>query len=97
MADNNYFTHNSLDGRTPWERAQAQGVRASAENIAAGSSTAQAALDQWKNSDAHCRHMMSPTNRMFGVGRAFDSESDYGNYWTQMFASSTTGEDDSCY
>merc|ERR1712232_274013 len=51
MADKNYFSHTSKDGRSPWDRARAQGASASGENIAAGSSTAQAVLEQWKKSN----------------------------------------------
>ena len=27
MADNGYFSHTSQDGRSPWDRAEAQGIR----------------------------------------------------------------------
>jgi len=85
MADNKYFSHTSQDGKSPWDRAPS----AYAENIAQGSSTAKQALDQWKNSDAHCKNIGDPTYKSFGVGQ-------YKGYWTQMFGMSA-GTDKSCY
>lgn len=51
----NYFSHTSLDGRSPWDRAREQGISANGENIAAGRSSASGTLEQWKNSDGHCK------------------------------------------
>jgi len=97
MADNNYFNHDSQDGRSPWDRAEAQGISASGENIAAGSSSAQAALDQWKGSFGHCNNMMNPDAKLVGVARAENSDSTYTYYWTQMFAvEGQKPADDSC-
>jgi hypothetical protein len=95
MADQAYFSHTSKDGRSPWDRAAAQGVRSNGENIAAGSSTAQRVLDQWKNSDGHCKNMGNAGFKLFAVGYA--SGGPYGHYWTQMFASREDGLDTSCY
>ncbi|CAE8616167.1 unnamed protein product [Polarella glacialis] len=97
MADNNYFSHTSQDGRSPWDRASAQGISANAENIAAGSSTAQGTLDQWKSSDGHCLNMMNPSYPVFAVGYGYHSVSTYQNYWTQMFSSSNVALDESCH
>merc|ERR1719356_2155869 len=66
MGVQNYFSHTSKDGRSPWDRARAQGVVAGGENIAAGRGGAQEVLDQWKNSDGHCRNMMNPDMRVIG-------------------------------
>jgi len=95
MADNNYFSHTSQDGRSPWDRAEAAGISANGENIAAGSNSAAGALEQWKNSNGHCLNMMNPSFRMFAVGYAQGGQ--YGHYWTQMFKSDLVAEDDSCY
>lgn len=84
MANKNYFAHNSQDGRTPWDRAKAQGyMKPSGENIAAGSGTAQGVLDQWKGSNGHCLNMGKKGNMVFAVGHA--TGGGYGHYWTQMF------------
>jgi uncharacterized protein YkwD len=85
MADNGYFDHNSLDGRSPWDRMAQAGYDAMpvAENIAAGSDTAAAAFDLWVHSPGHCQNMMSPYANEIGVGTALGGP--YGAYWTQTF------------
>jgi len=97
MADKNYFSHTSKDGRSPWDRARAQGASASGENIAAGSSTAQAVLEQWKKSNGHCKGMMNTGNKIFAVGKGANQGSKYKHYWTQMFGRSAAGLDTSCH
>jgi len=97
MGEKGYFAHNSQDGRTPWQRASAQGISANGENIAAGGGSAQAALDQWMNSDGHCNNIGKPSFKMFGVGKAVVSGSQYTNYWTEMFKTSVVTADTSCY
>merc|ERR1719410_3250917 len=98
MAAQNYFSHTSKNGRSPWDRANAQGVSAGAENIAAGRGAADDVMTQWKNSDGHCRGMMNPDMRIFGVGRAYEPQSNYRYYWTQMLgrASQLPTLDQSC-
>ena len=41
MASNNFFSHHSLNGATPWDRVRRNGyvARRAAENIAAGATT----------------------------------------------------------
>ena len=90
MGDNEYFAHDSLDGRSPWDRADAQGLSANGENIAAGRAGAQDVLDQWLNSDGHCKNMGNPGFKMAVVGYAPASKG-YRHYWTQMFRTSTSG------
>lgn len=97
MADNAYFSHSSQDGRSPWDRAEAQGISANGENIAAGRESAQAVLDQWKNSDGHCRNMGNPSFKLFAVGYAFNAGAPYRHYWTQMFKIMEVDLDTSCY
>jgi len=97
MADNAYFSHSSQDGRSPWDRAEAQGIRANGENIAAGRDSAEGVLEQWKNSDGHCRNMGNPSFKLFAVGYAFNVGSPYRHYWTQMFKTAEVDLDTSCY
>mmetsp|Transcript_101583 Transcript_101583/g.242187 ORF Transcript_101583/g.242187 Transcript_101583/m.242187 type:complete len:490 (-) Transcript_101583:80-1549(-) len=98
MASQNYFSHTSLDGRSPWDRAEEQGISANGENIAAGRSSASGALEQWKNSDGHCKNMMSSKHHVFAVGYAYDSSARYKHYWTQMLKHSDVSDlDTSCY
>jgi len=86
MADNNYFSHDSQDGTTFSERATAQGIAASGENIAAGSADAATTLQQWKESNGHCNNMMSPEFKLIGVALGENVDATYDYYWTQMFA-----------
>lgn len=87
MARNNYFSHDSQDGREPWDRMEAAGYeyRAAGENIAAGSGTAAAVMDQWMTSPGHCKNIMSGSFTEIGIGYSFHAESDYRHYWVQNF------------
>ncbi|WP_437782907.1 CAP domain-containing protein [Sorangium sp. So ce1097] len=90
MRDNNYFSHSSQDGRTPWTRMcnacyeLGCGGTAMAENIAAGNSGAQRTFDQWKNSDGHNKNMLGSNFKVIGIGRATGGGT-YGSYWTTVF------------
>ena len=96
MGDNGYFSHYSQEGRSPWDRAEAQGISAHGENVAAGNAGAQAVLDQWLGSDGHCRNMGNAGFKMAAVGYAYSAASPYGHYWTQMFKSNLVEADTSC-
>lgn len=97
MADQNYFSHTALDGRSPWERARAQNINANGENIAASCRTPECVLEQWKLSDAHCHNLMNPNFKMFAVAVGHNSNSDWKYYWTQMFTAGEVVADRSCY
>ncbi len=86
MADNNYFSHTGRDGSSPGARIGRAGYTAQAtgENIAAGNQTALSTFNQWKNSDGHCRNMVSSNNNEIGIGYA-QGPGQYGHYWTQTF------------
>lgn len=56
-----------------------------AENIAAGSSSAEATMDQWANSEKHWAAIMNPDLTHMGIGVYYDADSDYGWYWQQLF------------
>jgi len=94
MADQNYFSHTGLDGDSPWDRAAQVSTSANGENIAAGSSGAAAVLEQWKNSDGHCRNMGKANFKSFAVGAGYNGNSQYKNYWTQMFSVADSGLDE---
>ena len=87
MATNNYFDHNSQDGRTPFDRMTAAGYRYStaAENIAAGQRTPQDVMTAWMNSPGHRANILNCALKQIGVGYATGSSSQYGKYWTQDF------------
>ena len=96
MGEHGYFSHTSQDGRSPWNRADAQGLSANGENIAAGRSGADDVLQQWLKSDGHCRNMGQPSFLMAAIGHAEVARSPYGHYWTQMFRSSLATPDHTC-
>jgi len=86
MAARNYFSHTSLDGRSPWDRMRAQGYTAgSGENIAAGYGTPAAVMTGWMNSSGHRANILNCSSRAIGVGIGRSSGSTYGTYWTQDF------------
>jgi uncharacterized protein YkwD len=87
MAKQDYFAHNSLDGRTFSQRMSAQGVRWSTcgENIAAGHIRGFDAYHAWVNSAGHRSNMISPAFRYLGVGGGYNKNSSYKGYFTQDF------------
>ena len=88
MGEQNYFEHDSLDGRTPFDRMEDAGFNGPqpwAENIAAGSTTAAQATEGLINSPGHCRNIMNPNLKVLGVGFAYVAGSEFGEYWTQNF------------
>lgn len=84
MADNNYFSHTSLDGRTLGTRVTAAGYAWSSvgENIAAGYSTVQQTVDAWMASDGHCANLMNARFTHYGLACARNDASTYRTYWT---------------
>lgn len=84
MADNNYFSHTSQDGRTFDQRITAAGYswHAAGENIAAGQPSVQVVVDGWMKSDGHCANIMSATFKDMGLACARNASSTYGIYWT---------------
>jgi uncharacterized protein YkwD len=87
MADNNYFSHDSRDGRTMANRIDATGYAWSTigENIAAGYSSVQSVIDGWMASEGHCANLMNPRFTEFGMACARNDGSTYRLYWTQDF------------
>lgn len=88
MADLNYFSHDSKDGRTFSQRMTAQGYSWSraGENIAAGQGTLAIAMDGWMKSDGHCANIMNAGFRQIGLGCARNADSTYKIYWTMDLA-----------
>ncbi len=79
MAAQDYFDHTSLDGRSPWDRAKAQGyTNPSGENIAAGQDSAEAVVKAWMDSPGHRANILNCDFREIGVGEV-------DRIWTQMF------------
>lgn len=88
MACNDFVSHTGSDGSLPWDRARAQGYSYSAiaENIFAGSSSAQSIFNGWMNSTGHRDNMLNPTYTEIGVGYQYWSDSTYKAYTTAVFA-----------
>lgn len=87
MAEQDYFDHTSLDGRSPWDRIDDAGYTGFAvgENIAVGSETAEEVMQSWMSSPGHCRNIMSSDADELGVGYAYEADSTWVHYWTQTF------------
>merc|ERR1739845_72717 len=67
------------------------------ENIAAGRGTAEGSLDQWKESDGHCRNMMNSRYTRVGIGYGFNEASRFDHYWTELVAQTDADLDTTCY
>jgi uncharacterized protein YkwD len=85
MADNNYFSHDSRDGRSMVDRINATGYVWSTvgENIAAGYGSVQSVVSGWMASDGHCANVMNPRFTEFAMACARNDASQYRTYWTQ--------------
>ena len=89
MVAQHYFAHDSLDGRSPFDRMKAAGFRggAMAENIAVGYSSPAAVVQGWMNSDGHRKNILNCEYTMIGIG--YDSgvvKPEWGNgSWVQNF------------
>ena len=85
MIDRNFFDHYNPDGKSPFDRMEANGIRYSmaAENIAAGYPSPEAVVEGWMNSDGHRANILGGCEEL-GVGLALGGS--YGYYWTQCFA-----------
>ncbi len=87
MANRNFFSHLSEDGRTPGDRAELAGYTGGVvgENIAAALPTPRRVLDGWLASPGHCANLMNPQYSEFGAAYAVDPQSDAAIYWTALF------------
>lgn len=84
MGQNNYFSHDSLNGRTPTQRMRAAGYNSLyvGENIAAGQPTVENVVTKWINSPDHCKNLMNPRFRNIGVACVRNDATTYHLYWT---------------
>ncbi len=87
MAEKNFFSHTGSDGLSASNRVDNSGYNWSAvgENIAAGQSTIESAVNGWIKSPGHCANIMSDNFSEFGAACVQDSGSDYGVYWTAVY------------
>lgn len=83
MAARGYLGHDSLDGRTPWDRIKEAGYAfPAAENLAQGPQGARAAVSAWLDSPRHRTHLVDCRLRAIGVGVRLGAG---GPWWTQDF------------
>jgi uncharacterized protein YkwD len=89
MACNNYFSHTGQNGSDVGSRVQGQGYNWSSvgENIAAGYSSPENVVAGWMKSPGHKANILGADYTEIGIGYAFSENSDYGSYWTAVFAS----------
>jgi uncharacterized protein YkwD len=81
MAANDYFDHDSKDGRDFADRIRAEGYPSpAAENIAQGQRSAEEVVTSWMESPGHRENILDCALTTIGVGYSPD-----GNYWTQDF------------
>jgi uncharacterized protein YkwD len=87
MARNDYFSHDSRNGASPFDRMTAAGYHYSTagENIAAGQLTPSAVMTGWMNSPGHRANILNCAFTEIGVGYAASASSTYPTYWTQDF------------
>jgi uncharacterized protein YkwD len=85
MADHNYFSHDSRNGSSPFQRMKRAGYNYSSagENIAAGFRSPASVVKAWLASPGHCKNLMNRSYDEIGVGYATGGI--YGTYWTQDF------------
>ena len=85
MATNDYFSHTGQGGSSMSDRATQHGYRwrRIGENIAAGHTTADAAIESWIESPGHCRNLMNDAFTDMGMAHAEDSDSRFTHYWVQ--------------
>lgn len=87
MARYSYFSHTARDGSTVDVRANRAGYRwrSIGENIAAGQTTADRAVQGWLDSPGHCANLMAPNFEEMGAAFAVNTQSSLGIYWVQVF------------
>ncbi|RYU92007.1 CAP domain-containing protein [Mucilaginibacter terrigena] len=85
MAKQNYFSHDSKDGRSMNTRIVTAGYIFKGwksfmigENIAQGQTTIPEVMAGWFKSEGHCKNLMNPGFKEVGVA-------EYNKYWVQDF------------
>ncbi len=89
MACNGFFSHTGSDGSSVRDRVSAQGYAWSwvGENIfAGGSASPQSAFNWWMNSAPHRANLLHTNYTDIGIGYIYEPDSDYGGYFTAVFA-----------
>jgi len=76
MAENNYFSHTSLDGKTPFDRMKEDDIffLLAGENLAYGQFSSIFAHEGLMNSEGHRENILQPEYEFLGVGVAFNNK-----------------------
>jgi uncharacterized protein YkwD len=92
MAQNNYFSHNSLDGGLFSTRLHEAGYPPAGlgEIIAAGYGDASSVVAGWMNSDGHRSIILGGSFLGIGAGYSSNASSSYKHYWTADFGTAPT-------
>ena len=92
MACNRFVDHSGSDGSSWYDRIRAQGYIFSGanENIYVGfpefGGTAEGAVNWWMNSQVHRDNILKASNIDAGAGYVYDPNSEWGGYYTMVFA-----------
>ncbi|MEM8779336.1 MAG: CAP domain-containing protein [Cyanobacteria bacterium P01_G01_bin.49] len=91
MANDDFFSHQGIDGSTPFERMRDQGYsyQAGAENIAAGFTTPESVVNAWMGSSGHRANILNEGFTEMGIGHQYNANDtgqiNYFHYWTVDF------------
>lgn len=88
MANSDFLSHEGSDGTSPSDRITAVGYTWSvwAENVAAGQHGVEAVMNSWMKSEGHCKNIMNANVTEMGASFVENRDTQYGVYWTQVFA-----------
>ena len=87
MVQRNFFSHDTPDGRSLFDRTSAAGFGGCAlgENIAQGQATPENVIVSWMASPGHCANILSPSFTQLGVGYFDDPAAEQLHVWVQDF------------
>jgi uncharacterized protein YkwD len=85
MADNNYFSHDNLEGKSPFDRMKDNGIkfRSAGENLAYGQTSSIFAHEGLMNSKGHRDNILQDIYSHLGTGVAFNEKST--PFYTETF------------
>ncbi|WP_283248143.1 CAP-associated domain-containing protein [Bacillus sp. FJAT-50079] len=85
MAENHYFDHVNLQGKSPFDRMEEDHIsfRVAGENLAYGQFSSIFAHEGLMNSLGHRENILKPDYTILGIGVAFNDE--YQPYYTENF------------
>lgn len=79
------YEHTRPDGSDAFTVLNGYNYMGAGENIYASPKTAKIAFDGWMNSPGHKRNILNPRFGHLGVGHYFNPNTQWENYWVQLF------------